>query len=145
MRLKYRIHINLLIVVMQTVLRWYTGEVEDKDIRFHNSSHLNKLVSNSIGCNGHGRCSYGIEGVYDLKQREYQTVIFTDGPVTPKSVPPKSGPPGPIFAKKMVPRTNFGSQNRSPRIDFGSQNWSPPAKNSPPTDHDARTEFGSPD
>ena len=40
----------------------------------------------------------------------------------------------------MVPRTNFGSQNRSPRTDFGSQNWFPLAKNSPPTDHDACTD-----
>ena len=67
-------------------------------------------------------------------------------PVTPKSVPPKSGPPGPIFAKKMV---NFGSQNRSPRTDFGSQNWSPLAKNSPPLimmhqlNLAPRTDFGS--
>ena len=51
--------------------------------------------------------------------------------VTPKSVPPKIGPPdrflqkswspGSILAKKLVPRT-----------DFGSQDWSPLAKNSPP-------------
>ena len=41
---------NLLIVVRKTVLRWYTGEVEDKDIRFHtDSSHLSKQVSNSTG------------------------------------------------------------------------------------------------
>ena len=52
MRLKYRIRINLLIAVKQTVLGWYTGEVEDKDIRFHNLSHLSKQVSNSTGWAG---------------------------------------------------------------------------------------------
>ena len=61
MRLKYRIRINLLIVVKQTVLGWYTGGAEDKDIRFHNSSHLSKQVSNSTGWAGkvfiwYGRC-----------------------------------------------------------------------------------------
>ena len=60
-RLKYRIRINLLIVVKQAVLRWYAGEVEGKDIRFHNSSHLSKQVSNSTGWAGkvfiwYGRC-----------------------------------------------------------------------------------------
>ena len=53
MRLEYRMHINVLIVVKKTVLRWYTGEVdmvEDKDIRFlAGSSHLSKQVSNSTG------------------------------------------------------------------------------------------------
>ena len=60
-RLKYRIRINLLIVVKQTVLRLYTGEVEGKDIRFHNSSHLSEQVNNSTGWAGKvfvwfGRC-----------------------------------------------------------------------------------------
>ena len=40
---------------------WYAGEVEGKDIRFHNSSHLSKQVSNSTGWAGkvfiwYGRC-----------------------------------------------------------------------------------------
>ena len=61
LRLKYRIRINLLIVVKKTVLRWYTGDMEDKDIRFHNSSHLSKQVNNSTGWAGkvfiwYGRC-----------------------------------------------------------------------------------------
>ena len=30
---------------------------------------------------GQGRCSYGMEGGYDLKQREYQMVTFTGGPM----------------------------------------------------------------
>ena len=37
----------LLIVVWETILQWYTGEVEKSDIRFHNSLHLSKQVSNS--------------------------------------------------------------------------------------------------
>ena len=32
--------------VWKTVSRWYTGELENCDIRFHNSSHLSKQVSN---------------------------------------------------------------------------------------------------
>ena len=53
--------------------------------------------------------------------------------VTPKSVPPKIGPAGPILAEKLVPPDHFCCQNRSGRTDFGSQNWSPFAKISPPT------------
>ena len=42
----------LLIVVQKTVLRWYTGEVEKSDIRFHSSSHLSKQVSKSLTLTG---------------------------------------------------------------------------------------------
>ena len=54
-------------------------------------------------------------------------------PVTPKSVPPKIGPAGPILVEKLVPPDHFCCQNWSGRTDFGSQNWSPFAKISPPT------------
>ena len=60
----------------------------------------------------------------------------TNRPVTPKSVPPKIGPAGPILAKnlpKVVPRTTFCCQNQSGRTNFGSQNWSPLANFGPPT------------
>ena len=33
---------------IENVLRWYTGEVENSNIRFCNSSHINKQVSNSF-------------------------------------------------------------------------------------------------
>ena len=85
-------------------------------------------------------------------------------PVTPKSVLPKSGPRGPqkngppdqFWQPKLVPPSvpktvppliMMHGPNLAPRTDFGSQNWSPLAKNvnSPPTDHDARTEFGKHD
>ena len=52
--------------------------------------------------------------------------------VTPKSVPPKISPAGPILAEKLVPPDHFCYQNRSGRTDFGCQNWSPLAKICPP-------------
>ena len=67
-------------------------------------------------------------------------------PVTPKSIPPpKSGPPGPIFAKKMVPGPILAAKIVLPGLTLAAKIGPPLAKNSPPTDHDARTEFGSPD
>ena len=36
--------------------------------------------------------------------------------------PPQRWSPRTDFCEKMVPRANFGNQNRSPRTDFGSQN-----------------------
>ena len=57
------------------VVYWRCGR-----IRFHSgSSHLSKQVSNLTGWAL--RCSYGMEGVYSLKPREYQTVTFTSGPI----------------------------------------------------------------
>ena len=40
--------------------------------------HIYRLAIQLVG---QGRCSYGMEGVYALKQREYQTVTFTGGPM----------------------------------------------------------------
>ena len=54
---------------------------------------------------------------------------------------------GPPLPKTVPPLIMMHGPNLAPRNDFGSQNWSPLAKNvnSPPTDHDARTEFGKHD
>ena len=59
--------------------------------------------------------------------------LHLKGTVTPKSVPPKIGPVGPIFAEKLVPPDHFCRQNWSGRTDYGNQNWSPFAKISPPS------------
>ena len=62
-----------------------TGEVEKSDIRFHNSSHLSKQVSNSANSftvtGRAGMVFMGIEGVYCLKPREQQTAMFKGGPI----------------------------------------------------------------
>ena len=50
-RIEYRIRI-IDCSIENAGLRWYTGEVEKSDIRFHSSSHLSKQVSNSFTVTG---------------------------------------------------------------------------------------------
>ena len=52
MLLEYRIRIYFLIVAWKMVVRWYTVEVENSEIRFHNSLHLGKQASNSFRVTG---------------------------------------------------------------------------------------------
>ena len=70
--------------------------------------------------------------IYMQNTNRIVTGLF-HGSVTPKSVPPKIGPAGPILAEKLVPPDYFCCQNWSGRTNFGSQNWSPFAKISPPS------------
>ena len=58
--------------------------------------------------------------------------------------PPKSGPPGPIFAKKWSPGPILAAKIGLPGLILAAKiAWSPPCQS--PTDRDARTEFGKHD
>ena len=45
-----------------------------------------------------------------MSVRENMIKLLGFGPVTPKSVPPKIGPAGPILAEKLVPQTIFAAK-----------------------------------
>ena len=53
-------------------------------------------------------------------------------PVTPKSVPPKSGPPRPIFAKKWSPGPILAAKIGLPRLILAAKIGPPLPKTVPP-------------
>ena len=76
------------------------------------------------------------------------TYINRAGPLdchTKIGPPPKVVPPDRFLRKKWSPGPILAAKIGLPGLILAAKIGPPLAKNSPPTDHDARTEFGSPD
>ena len=61
-----------------------------------------------------------------------ESIETVNRPVTPKSVPPKIGPAGPILAEKLVPRTIFAAKIGPAGLILAAKIGPPLPKSVPP-------------